>query len=97
MCRHSECALGNLLADATYEYFLSDSPEVARVKLIDIAVVNGGAIRPGTLPAGNVTFGDIVTVYPYANAVWVLPLTGEQVKEMYESGNSGFMQSSGES
>ncbi|XP_018496974.1 protein 5NUC [Galendromus occidentalis] len=107
ICRYGECALGNLLADALYEFFLvnSHTPELAAVKPIDIAVVNGGGIR-GNVPGGNITFGDIVTVYPFANAVWVLPMSGKRVKQMYENAlrkydptrmisNGGFLHSSG--
>lgn len=50
-----------------------------------MAVVNGGGIR-GSISKGNVTFGDIVTVYPFANPICILPLTGVQVKKMFETG-----------
>ncbi|OQR75659.1 protein 5NUC-like [Tropilaelaps mercedesae] len=88
-CRFGECALGNLLADAVTKHFIVDSYKSGNNSLIrwnpiDIAVVNGGGIR-GSISKGNVTYGDIVTVYPFANAIWVLTLNGSQVKRMYET------------
>ncbi|XP_022646974.1 protein 5NUC-like [Varroa destructor] len=89
-CRFSECALSNLLADAVMQHFIlanynSSSQNTKKWNPIDMAVVNGGGIR-GSISKGNVTFGDIVTVYPFANPICILPLTGVQVKKMFETG-----------
>jgi 2',3'-cyclic-nucleotide 2'-phosphodiesterase (5'-nucleotidase family) len=71
--RHgAEYALGRLIADA--------QRTAARA---DVAIMNNGGIRTD-LPAGTVTYGDLLQVQPFANRVVRLSVTGEQLLQALE-------------
>jgi 5'-nucleotidase len=76
-CRDRECALGNLIAEAM----------LAAVPGAEIALQNGGGIRAG-LPGGTVTFGDVLTILPFANTLATLRLRGADVRAALENGLS---------
>ena len=88
--RNRETNLGDLCADAY------------RAKLdADIAFVNGGGIR-ADIEAGDITFGDIVSVHPYGNEACMIEVTGQQILDALEWGaqanpgeSGGFLQVSG--
>ncbi len=66
-----ESALGNLLADLMLE---------ARPHA-DAAVVNGGALR-ASLPAGNLTYGEMYEAFPFDNRFATVDLTGAQLRAL---------------
>jgi 5'-nucleotidase len=76
-CRAGECAIGNLIAEAM----------LAAAPTADIAIQNGGGIRAG-LPAGAITYGDVLTVLPFGNAVATLTIRGGHLLEALENGLS---------
>ena len=77
MIRRAETNLGDFCADAY------------RIRLdTDIAVVNGGAIRTDLLK-GDVTYGDIVSVFPFGNQAAVIAATGQQILDALEWGAKG--------
>lgn len=45
-----------------------------------VCLANGGGVR-SALPAGDVTYGDITTVFPFGTIIQVLAITGAQLKE----------------
>ncbi len=47
----------------------------------DIAMVNGGGIRCD-LPAGELTYGDIISMLPYDNSLCTVEVTGAQLVEL---------------
>ncbi|MBQ8534028.1 MAG: bifunctional metallophosphatase/5'-nucleotidase [Clostridia bacterium] len=51
----------------------------------DIGMVNGGGIRE-KLDKGDITFNDILNIFPYNNRVVVKKVTGQQVVDMLELG-----------
>ena len=73
LVRSREVAIGNLCADACRS-----------VSGADIAVVNGGGIR-ADLPAGNITYADILSVYPHGDTLCVTRATGQQILDMLET------------
>lgn len=88
--RSQETNLGDLCADA---YRL--------VSGADIGVVNGGGIR-AAIPAGDITFEQIISVHPFGNALCVVEATGQQILDALEKSvsklpdeNGGFWQVSG--
>ena len=88
--RSQETNLGDLCADA---YRL--------VSGADIGVVNGGGIR-AAIPAGDITFEQIISVHPFGNALCVVETTGQQILDALEKSvsklpdeNGGFWQVSG--
>ena len=90
MVRRAETNLGDLCADA----FLAASGA-------DIAVMNGGGIRT-SLKKGDISYGDIISVFPFGNEVCVIDVTGQQVLDALEWGSrnvpgesGGFLQVAG--
>lgn len=64
--------LGNLIADA--QRSIGEG---------DIAVTNNGGIRAG-LPAGQITYGMLYEVQPFANVLYRVRMSGAQVREYLE-------------
>ncbi len=90
MIRRAETNLGDLCADA----YRAQSGA-------DVAFVNGGGIRT-SIPAGDVTLGDILSVHPFGNALCVVEATGQMILDALEWGaravpgeTGGFQQVSG--
>lgn len=50
----------------------------------DLAITNGGGIRT-ELKAGQLTYGDIVSLLPYDNYVCIIEITGAQLKDLLSS------------
>ena len=88
--RSQETNLGDLCADA-----------YRAMGEADIAFVNGGGVRD-VIPAGDVTFGQIIKVHPFGNALCVVEATGQEVLDALELSAAslpaeygGFLQVSG--
>lgn len=88
--RSAETNLGDLCADA-YRLVLG----------ADIGLTNGGGIRAG-IPAGDITYNDTLTVFPFGNMGCVVEATGQQIKDALEMASKdspeesgGFLQVSG--
>ena len=72
LVRSRETAIGNLCADA-----------FRTVMGADIAYVNGGGIR-ASLPAGDITYSDLINVHPFSNTMCVSEITGAELLDMLE-------------
>lgn len=88
--RSRETNLGDLCADA-YRV----------VGGADIGIVNGGGVR-ADIPAGELTYGNIINVFPFNNSLCVVEATGQEILDALEmsarvcpSENGGFLQVSG--
>lgn len=88
--RNAETNLGDLCADA-----------YRAMSGADVALVNGGGIRV-SIPAGDITLGDILKVHPFGNALCVVEATGQQILDALEwtaravpGENGGFLHVSG--
>lgn len=88
--RSSETNLGDLCADA-YRWALD----------ADIAFVNGGGVR-ADIPAGDITYGQIISVHPFGNMACMVEATGQEILDALEMAastapaeNGGFLQVSG--
>ena len=75
--------LGNMIAKAMIE-----------ATGADVALTNGGGIR-ASIPAGDVTRGDIITVLPFNNTVVVVEVTGQDIYDALEWGYSRLPESNG--
>lgn len=72
LVRNNETALGNFCSDAL------------RVMTgADVSFVNGGGLR-APIEAGDVTFNDIFSVFPYNNQVVRVEITGQVLLDMLE-------------
>ncbi len=90
LIRSRETNLGDLAADA-YRAILS----------ADIAVVQGADIQAG-IAAKDITYNDVIAVYPSGNSACVVEATGQEILDLLEMGarntpreNEGFLQVSG--
>ncbi len=88
--RNAETNMGDFCADA----FRS-------VMEADVAIINGGGIR-ADIAAGDITYQDLISVFPWNNELCVIEVTGQQIKDALELGaknypeeNGGFMHVSG--
>lgn len=88
--RNAETNMGDFCTDA-----------VRSVMDADVAIINGGGIR-ADIAAGDITYKDLVSVFPWNNELCVIEATGQQIKDALELGaknypeeNGGFMQVSG--
>lgn len=83
--RTKETNLGDLITDA----ILAETGA-------DLVITNGGGIR-ASIPAGDITLGDALTVLPFGNLVTVIKVTGQDIidalnfgAQHYPSANGGF-------
>lgn len=90
MVRRAETNLGDFCPDA-----IRDQMDA------DIALVNGGSIRVD-MKKGDITYGNILEVFPFNNNLIKLEVTGQQILDALEWGsrslpdeNGGFLQVSG--
>ena len=81
--RSQETNLGDLCADA-YR-IMGDA---------DIAFVNGGGIR-ANIAEGDITYGQIIKVHPYGNALCVVEATGQEILDALEMSVSSLPGESG--
>lgn len=88
--RSMETNMGDLVADA-----------FRAVGGADIGWVNGGDVRD-SIPAGDITYEQIIAVNPFGNALCVCEATGQEILDALEmasrscpSENGGFLQVSG--
>ena len=88
--RNQETNLGDLCADA-----------YRAMGGTDIAFVNGGGIR-ANINEGDITYGQIIKVHPYGNALCVVEATGQEILDALELSvasmpgeSGGFLQVSG--
>ncbi|MBR6044925.1 MAG: bifunctional metallophosphatase/5'-nucleotidase [Ruminococcus sp.] len=72
--RNGETNLADLLADAMRDSFGTD-----------VAFINGGGIRK-SIEAGDITYADLLGVYPYGNQILAARVTGQQILDMLELG-----------
>ena len=80
--------LKDVLCEATAQFngkealanFMTDAL-VDRLK-VDIALQNSGGVRLGQLPKGKITKGDIFTLNPFCNNVFIFRMTTADLREM---------------
>ncbi|MBQ7242454.1 MAG: 5'-nucleotidase C-terminal domain-containing protein, partial [Firmicutes bacterium] len=52
----------------------------------DIGFANGGGIR-AEITAGNITYENVINIYPYGNEICLIELTGQQILDALEWGS----------
>lgn len=81
--RSGETNLGDLCADA-YRFVLG----------ADIGLSNGGGVR-ASIKAGNITYNDTLTVFPFGNMGCVAEVKGQQIKDALEMASKNYPKESG--
>ncbi|MBX2880151.1 MAG: 5'-nucleotidase/apyrase family protein [Granulosicoccus sp.] len=79
VCRVSECAMGNLVADAMLDRVASQG--------ISIAIQNSGGLR-ASIDEGEITMGEVLTVLPFQNTLSTFQLKGSDIVAALENGVS---------
>lgn len=94
--RNSETVLGNIITDG----MLAKAKQYTDKKVV-MALQNGGGIRT-SIPAGNVTTGQVINVLPFGNTLALMDVTGAELKEAFEHSvrvapkeNGGFLHIAG--
>lgn len=87
-CQKKECTLGDLISDAILQYRLDGGSDAS------FALVNAGGIR-ATIDEGTITRGEVLTSFPFSNAVVEVEFTGEQLQSIMEGIVSGVNQDNG--
>ncbi|XP_067627166.1 protein 5NUC-like [Eurosta solidaginis] len=104
-CRSTECNLGNLITESMIYARVVEDQGGAFWTDAPIAIMNSGAIRAGIEKRsdGSITQNDILTVLPFKNALYVIPISGARLRSTLElsatkrtkDSNGGFLQFSG--
>ncbi|RAZ69560.1 cell wall-binding repeat-containing protein [Planococcus maitriensis] len=93
--RASETNLGNFITDGMLAKAKQINPDTT------IALQNGGGIRE-SIDEGPITYGEVLTVMPFGNALAIMEVTGQEIKDAlehsvreYPKENGGFLHVSG--
>jgi len=81
-CQQQECLLGDFVTDAMYTYRYNASV-AAGVQTPDLALTNAGGIR-ATIDDGPVTRGEVLTSFPFGNAIVEVQLSGQKLWDAIE-------------
>ncbi|KAH7312004.1 5'-nucleotidase protein-like protein [Rhexocercosporidium sp. MPI-PUGE-AT-0058] len=84
-CRRSECLLGQFMADAMLAYRLNQSDTA------DFALINSGGVR-ATIDEGPITRGEVLTSFPFGNAIVEIEVDGEELWKTLEGVFTGVNQ-----
>ncbi|KAK6202233.1 hypothetical protein LQW54_008946 [Pestalotiopsis sp. IQ-011] len=76
-CYDEECLLGGFMSDAMYQYRLDGGGAP------DFALINGGGVR-ATIDEGKITRGEVLTSFPFGNAIVEVIYDGETLWKMLE-------------
>jgi 2',3'-cyclic-nucleotide 2'-phosphodiesterase (5'-nucleotidase family) len=76
-CQKGECLLGDFMSDAMLAYRKNNTQNV------DFAIINAGGVR-ATIDEGDITRGEVLTSFPFGNAIVQIALTGKQLWEALE-------------
>ncbi|RYP05647.1 hypothetical protein DL764_003656 [Monosporascus ibericus] len=88
-CQQQECTLGDLVSEALLQYRVDGGSDAV------FAIVNAGGIR-ASIEQGPITRGEVLTSFPFGNAVVEVTYTGEELWNIFEGLVSGVNQYNGE-
>ena len=85
--RVRETNLGNVVADALYEY-----GQTGFSHKTDLAVTNGGGLRETIAKGKPITKGDIIAVLPFGNTITQIKVTGQNIADMFAKSLGSILQ-----
>lgn len=88
-CQDGDCLLGQVMTDAMLEYRLNLTK--GQDVQADMALINAGGIR-ATINEGNITRGEVLTSFPFGNAIVELEYSGSDLRKILEGAVSGVNQ-----
>ncbi|KAG6919896.1 hypothetical protein DXG01_015604 [Tephrocybe rancida] len=86
-CSKKECTLGDIVCDAMLD-------DRAGKSTVDGCLINSGGVR-ATITAGNVTRGDVLSAFPFGNALTEVKFSGADLLKVFEGVVSGISQFNG--
>ncbi|KAG5999600.1 hypothetical protein E4U43_001976 [Claviceps pusilla] len=81
-CQKGDCLLGQVMADAMLEYRQNQTGG-ANDEKPDFALINAGGVRV-TIDRGNITRGEVITAFPFGNAVTQVKYSGSDLRKILE-------------
>ncbi|KAL3478341.1 Metallo-dependent phosphatase-like protein [Aspergillus californicus] len=79
-CQDGDCLLGQVMADAMYEYRLNLTDGTNDP---DLALINSGGVR-AEINEGDITRGEVLTAFPFGNAIVELEFSGADLRKIFE-------------
>ncbi len=80
-----ETVMANFMNDAIVAQSVNFPEKDGKSQQVDIAVFNATGVNGGVEPNSDITFNDWYSVMPYADMIVVIPMTGQQIKDMVMS------------
>lgn len=90
-CQSGDCLLGEVMADAAFEYVYNLTTDLSEDQRPSFALFNAKGVR-ATIDAGNITRGQVITSFPFGNAVVKLTYSGADLLKILEGAVSGINQ-----
>ncbi|KAL4933773.1 bifunctional metallophosphatase/5'-nucleotidase [Aspergillus undulatus] len=81
-CQDGDCLLGQVMADAMLEY-RQNQTDGTQIVAPDLALINAGGIR-AEINAGEITRGEVLTAFPFGNAIVELKFSGSYLTRLLE-------------
>jgi 5'-nucleotidase len=80
-CQDGDCLLGQVMADAMFEYRFNQTEGTDEEPAL--ALINAGGVR-AEINAGEITRGEVLTAFPFGNAIVELVFSGEDLRKILE-------------
>ncbi|OJJ08929.1 hypothetical protein ASPVEDRAFT_90136 [Aspergillus versicolor CBS 583.65] len=81
-CQEGDCLLGQVMADAMLEYRVNQTEGTDDAKA-DLALINAGGVR-AEINEGDITRGEVLTAFPFGNAIVELQFSGADLRKVLE-------------
>ncbi|KAL4749732.1 hypothetical protein BDW72DRAFT_126307 [Aspergillus terricola var. indicus] len=92
-CQEGDCLLGQVMADAMYEYRYNQTEGTGDEPAL--ALINSGGVR-AEIDEGPITRGEVLTAFPFGNAIVELEFSGADLRKILEGAVSYVNQFSGD-
>ncbi|KAL2829620.1 Metallo-dependent phosphatase-like protein [Aspergillus pseudoustus] len=80
-CQDGDCLLGQVMADAMFEYRFNQTEGTDEEPAL--ALINAGGVR-AEIDEGEITRGEVLTAFPFGNAIVELVFSGEDLRKVLE-------------
>ncbi|KAL4874564.1 Metallo-dependent phosphatase-like protein [Aspergillus karnatakaensis] len=88
-CQDGDCLLGQVMADAMFEYRFNQTEGTEDEPAL--AIINAGGVR-AEINEGEITRGEVLTAFPFGNAIVELEFSGSDLRQILEGAVSGVNQ-----
>ncbi|KAL6234632.1 hypothetical protein BDW75DRAFT_231020 [Aspergillus navahoensis] len=92
-CQEGDCLLGQVMADAMFEYRYNQTAGTDDEPAL--ALINAGGVR-AEIDEGEITRGEVLTAFPFGNAIVELQFSGADLRKVLEGAVSYVNQFNGQ-